>query len=110
MRTVPLLFVGLAFVLLLTDCSYGGPRQETVDESPVAVAPNGYVTKQIAVEGMTCTSCAWGIELQMRTIEGVYTASLDYDTAIGQVTYDPEKVSQEALVKSADPFVLNLLN
>src|SRR5690606_20316083 len=51
----------------------------------------------LAVQGMTCASCAAKIEKKLNGIDGV-SATVNYATDKATVTYDPGSVEPDALV------------
>ncbi|MFN2562360.1 MAG: heavy metal translocating P-type ATPase [Jatrophihabitans sp.] len=61
--------------------------------SPVAV--------ELAVGGMTCSSCAARIEKKLNRLDGV-TASVNYATEKATVRYDPSAVGPEDLVATVE--------
>ena len=50
---------------------------------------------------MYCESCAYGVAAQIRELEGVVNAEVDYKTASGIVRYDANKVSAEEIAKTS---------
>jgi P-type Cu+ transporter len=70
-----------------------GDRAATTGET-TAVAP---VAVELAVGGMTCTSCAARIEKKLNRLEGV-TATVNYATEKATVHYDPRSVGPDDLV------------
>jgi copper chaperone CopZ len=45
---------------------------------------------KLAIEGMTCASCATTARIALERSEGVYRAEVSYDSASAVVTYDSE--------------------
>jgi copper chaperone CopZ len=68
--------------------------------------PETAITRTFEVQDMTCVSCAFGVEAAIEEIEGVYAASVDYQTTSGSVSYDTELVAEEAIVEAALPYIL----
>src|SRR5713226_9176303 len=67
----------------------------------------------LALEGMTCASCAIRIEKGLKKIPGVQDASVNLATEQATVTYDPAQTGLEQMVQKVDavgykaiPFVL----
>jgi P-type Cu+ transporter len=54
---------------------------------------------ELAVEGMTCASCAARIERRLNKLDGV-TASVNYATERAAVEFDPAHVSPQALLEA----------
>ncbi len=53
----------------------------------------------LALEGMTCASCAMRIEKGLKKVPGVLDASVNLATERGTVTYDPSQVGIEQMVQ-----------
>jgi copper chaperone CopZ len=47
----------------------------------------------LAIEGMTCASCATTARIALERSEGVYQATVSYDSASAVVHYDSERTS-----------------
>jgi len=58
-------------------------------------------TVDLAIDGMTCASCAARIEKKLNRLDGV-TASVNYATERASVTYDPDVVAPEDLVRTVE--------
>jgi Cu+-exporting ATPase len=56
----------------------------------------------LALEGMTCASCAMRIEKGLKKVPGVIDASVNLATECGTVTYDPALTSIEQMVQKVD--------
>jgi Cu+-exporting ATPase len=56
---------------------------------------------ELALEGMTCASCAARIERKLNKLEGV-SASVNYATESAVVEYDPRRVTPDALVGAVE--------
>jgi len=54
----------------------------------------------IAVEGMSCTSCASGIKAMLKRTPGVISAEVSYERREAVVDYDPDKTSREKIVEA----------
>ena len=52
------------------------------------------------VEGMTCPSCALGIQATISRREGVTVVEVNYDDKSARVLFDPAKVSTDDLIAS----------
>jgi copper chaperone CopZ len=48
--------------------------------------------------GMHCTSCAMNIDGELEDTEGVKEAKTNYAKQITEVTFDPEKITQEKII------------
>lgn len=56
-------------------------------------------TIQMHISGMTCASCAKGLEASLRNMAGVVKATVDYKASQAVVTFDAGKQSAESLSK-----------
>jgi Cu+-exporting ATPase len=56
----------------------------------------------LALEGMTCASCAMRIEKGLKKVPGVRDASVNLATERGTVTYDPSQIGIEQLVQKVE--------
>jgi len=71
----------------------GTPK--AIKESPNASTKTG----SFGISGMTCPSCAKGLEASFRNMPGVKEAKVDYEAKQATVTFDPAKQSDEAIKK-----------
>jgi len=58
----------------------------------------------LEIEGMTCQSCSLGVEYQLKQVEGVKDAKVDWAKGTGVVTYDPSKVEPEEIAKASTSY------
>jgi Cu+-exporting ATPase len=56
----------------------------------------------LALEGMTCASCAMRIEKGLKKVPGVKDASVNFATEQATVTYDPAQVQIEQMVQKVE--------
>ncbi len=100
------LFLSLAFVsLLLVSCKNENKELETktveVEETVAKnnVDANAMIAKaEFTIEGMTCAiGCAKTIEKKLSNMEGVKSATVDFDKKLAMVEYDEAKVNTTAL-------------
>ena len=56
----------------------------------------------LALEGMTCASCAMRIEKGLKKVPGVKDASVNFATEQATVTYDPAQTGLEQMVQKVD--------
>jgi len=52
-------------------------------------------TKQYQIRGFHCSGCADNLGRSLARLEGVIKADADYDHAVVQVRFDPERVSDD---------------
>ena len=65
------------------------------------LANDGTHKATFAFEGMTCPSCALGVEYQWKQLDGVYDAQIKYPEGTGVVVYDTAKLSAEAIAAAS---------
>ncbi len=63
-----------------------------------AVEPRTHVAATLAIQGMSCASCAARIEKGLKRIPGVTDASVNLATERASVTYDPTQATTNDLV------------
>ncbi len=99
-------FLGLAFVsLMIVSCKNENKEPETktvaVEETVAKndINPNAKIAKaEFTIEGMTCAiGCAKTIEKKLSTMEGVKSATVDFDKKLAMVEYDEATVNTNAL-------------
>ena len=54
----------------------------------------------LAMQNMTCAMCKITIKKALQSVDGVQKVSVDGDTKMADVTFDPQKTSIEALIKA----------
>lgn len=55
---------------------------------------------ELKIEGMHCGSCAVGIQMLVSQMDGVSSASVNYEGKKGVFELDPAKVSKDQIIKS----------
>ena len=119
MKVKTIFFLLVIGMLILSACT---PQQTTKTESaevklpkaleaynvqmapktiPQNLANDGTHKATFALEGMTCPSCALGIEYQWKQLDGVYDAQINYPEGTGFVVYDTAKLSAEAIAAAS---------
>lgn len=92
----------MAIVLFsCNDVKNGTPLEKSgVEKQEIAT---NYKSIEIEIEGMTCEiGCAKTIESKLSKVEGVTFSKVNFDTKIGQFTYDENKISKEDIVNKID--------
>src|SRR5213082_2492893 len=56
----------------------------------------------LALEGMTCASCAMRIEKGLKKVPGVKDASVNFASEQATVTYDPAQANLEQMIQKVD--------
>jgi Cu+-exporting ATPase len=112
MKSIKNILVLLLLTVFITACkNETAPEEitvevETITEDATSLDPNAtYAKAEFTIEGMTCAmGCAKTIEKKMAKMEGVKSATVDFDKKLAMVEYDEAKVtpmSLEEVVKKA---------
>lgn len=74
--------------------------ETTAPKVKKAIAPANIQTASFKIEGMTCAiGCAKTIEGELNALDGVQTATVDFDKKLGSVTFDKTVQTPESLTK-----------
>ncbi len=84
-KTLPALS---AVLLLAVSAVSGWSQDDDLEQAP------------LEFEGMTCGSCAESIAAALQEVEGVRAATVDFDSALARVSYDPGVASPDKLIKA----------
>ncbi len=90
-----LVFVGLVIMPM------GGGRRLSASPVPQSGAQTkaSQKTVQMRIAGITCASCAKGLEASLRNMAGVVRVTVDYEDGQAVVTFDTTKQSAQNLSK-----------
>ena len=55
---------------------------------------------EFKIDGLTCGSCSEKVTAALQGIEGVHAASVDYQTGLAHVAFDPAKTSEDKLLEA----------
>jgi copper chaperone CopZ len=94
--------VRLILVLVgLVTISVGGGWRLSASPTPQdgAQAKASQKTVRMRIAGMTCVSCAKGLEASFRNMAGIVKVTVDYKAGQAVVTFDTGKQSAESLSK-----------
>jgi len=89
------------FVVVLSGCTSSAAVITTDRELRVA---------EVYVEGMTCTSCAVGVEYQLKKVPGVVAADVNYPEGDGYVIYDPAQTNADQAVAASTVYRAIVVN
>jgi len=59
-------------------------------------------SEQFAVKGMTCENCVHHVEVALRGVVGVSTATVDLSKQEARIDYDPAVATVEALTSAVN--------
>ena len=94
-----LLMAGMVFLAGCTTVA-----SPTAPQEPASLTPTNIQETTLAIDDMTCPSCALGVEYQLKQVPGVIDAKISYKEGQGVVTYDADTVSPEAIAKASDVY------
>ncbi len=77
-------------------------RQTQPTDQESAQASQAAVTTTLALEGMTCASCALRIEKGLKKVPGVAEASVNLATERASVRFDPATASMDDLLQKVE--------
>ena len=93
-KLVKLSFVTLAIVFSVTSCSE--TTAQSTDTNQEAVKNTAM---SMSIEGMTCAmGCARAIEVELKNVEGVSSAVVDFESATASIEFNPGLVSEAGLL------------
>jgi Cu+-exporting ATPase len=78
------------------------PTEENVEMPQTRLEPMAESRTVLALEGMTCASCAMRIEKGLKKIPGVKEANVNLATEQAVVTYDPAQTNLEHMVQKVE--------
>ncbi len=88
----------LAVLVVVVIAGHNGITGKAVKETN---SPQNLKTANLEIEGMTCQSCALGVEYELKQVDGVVDAKVSYQDGTGKVTFDPAKVDAETIAKAS---------
>ncbi len=96
------------FALILLLLTFAGCTAKSAEEM------GGYENKnlrslELKISGMTCPSCASGIEYALKQKEGVVEVKVSYYEGKGEVIYDASKIHKEEIVAAIKPYAAEIL-
>lgn len=95
------LFVVALALALGACCPEAGCPTKTNAVTSTQVAP-GSKSVTLAVEGMTCASCAVTVKAAVRRLPGVSAADVSVPGKSAAVSYDPAKVTPAQIVEAVN--------
>ena len=96
--------LAVAFVIGLMAFSHFGAASTDAAEQASMPAQHGEGIEPatLKVDGMTCVSCAWGVEASLKRAPGVVSAKVDFNAGLAKIQYRPEKTKPETLVQAVN--------
>lgn len=98
-------------MLVLAGCTVTSePMSQQIDSSIIEAAPTNVHEAVLEIEGMTCEGCAYGVEYQLKDIDGVIDAKILYKEGKGYVTYDADKVDSETIAQASTVYIAKVIS
>jgi len=66
--------------------------------------PQNLETANLEIEGMTCQSCALGVEYELKQVNGVIDAEVKYPEGTGTVTFDSAILDAETIAEASTAY------
>ena len=93
-KLVKLGFVSLAIIFSVASCSQTTAQSADITQE---VVKNSIMA--MGIEGMTCAmGCARAIETELKNVEGVSSALVDFESATASIEFNPGLVSEAGLL------------
>ena len=93
-KLVKLGFVSLAIIFSVASCS-----QTTAQSADITQEVVGNSIMAMGIEGMTCAmGCAKAIETELKNVDGVSSAVVDFESATASIEFNPGLVSEAGLL------------
>ena len=93
-------FASLAIILSLSSCS-----ETTAQSADVTQEVLKNSTMAMGIEGMTCAmGCARAIETELKNVDGVSNAVVDFESATASIEFNPDIVSEAGLLAFVNDF------
>lgn len=70
----------------------------TPADGAAAASAADTVRVNLAIKGMTCGSCATTARIVLERVDGVFDATVSYDSTSAVVLYDPARTSPETFI------------
>ena len=106
MKIIITLILIIAIASVLSGCT--SVTGETTNQE--TVKPSNVHEAILQIEGMTCQSCALGVEYELKQVEGVVDAKADYRDRKGYVKYDADKVDAETIAKASTVYPATVIS
>lgn len=84
----------------LTACSQANAQQDTASSVSVQTQSE-QATASFSIEKMTCATCPISVKKAMKRVDGVKSVSVDFETKVATVVYDPSKASTEQIAAAS---------
>lgn len=86
------------------EISTGLAQQNAVALDAKSIEGKNIQQAQMLFDGMTCPSCSAGVEYQLKELDGVIGANVDYKSGAGTIIFDADKISAEKIAEASDVY------
>ncbi len=96
--------LAVAFVIgLMAFSHFGALSTDAAEQASMPVQEGVRIElATLKVDGMTCVSCAWGVEASLKRVQGVVEAKVDFNAGLAKIQYRPEKTKPETLAQAVN--------
>ena len=95
------IFAGLGILIVLVVAIVFGFNGITGNSVKEISQQKNLETANLQFEGMDCPSCALGIEYELKQVNGLVDAKVNYPAGTGTVTFDSAIVDAETIAKAS---------
>ena len=88
-----------AFLTALAACGSSEAATQSAVPPPSSPASTEIT---LLIEGMACDACASRVEKELRGIDGVQRATVDFASSRARVVFDPARVTPERIDETVD--------
>lgn len=93
-KLVKIGFLGFAIIFSVASCSES--TAQSADTTQEAIK-NSFMA--MSIEGMTCaTGCARAIEAELKNVDGVSSAVVDFESATASIEFNPGVITESGLL------------
>jgi len=88
----------IIILIVLSGCS----SSQITGNTPIEISQNENTRlAKLDIKEMTCPSCAFGVEYELKKLQGVYSAEVKYPEGTGAVIYDSSRISAEEIAAAS---------
>lgn len=88
----------IIILIVLSGCS----SSQITGNTPIEISQNENTRlAKLDIKEMTCPSCAFGVEYELKQLQGVYRAEVKYPEGTGTVIYDSSRISAEEIAAAS---------
>ena len=95
------IIIGVIVLIILASVFIITNKNKEITGSVIAQDIENLHETSLAIEGMYCQSCAYGVKAQLEELDGVVNADINYKTSSGIVQYDADKIDAETIAAAS---------